>query len=615
MKNAHPTILKYLCEKHDIPCPNLARYCADRESFISQIPDGKQVYLASINNMLLNSRIRNVAFKKFDVEVKMIQKALVRLPDYKEIVNTVPLDKKHNWNGSAINRIMCVIENDILAVMSKHCSQKNLPIYSYMFDGLMIYDDYYEDQDLIAQMEVDIETSTPGLNMRLSYKEHNTSLEMPDDYVIKSREPPKVKKGGSYDDVKKEFEESICKIINSGNFIKKVQDSTVMFSKATLIASYEHLKYDDIKTNKSGEQQVVECEFLKRWLKDGDMKCYEDVGVYPHDTICPTEIFNLWTPFAMEQIDEYEEKPDELQRFLEFLKILCGDCDLSCTYFQQWLAQMIQYPSTKSIFPTLISDEGAGKGTLLEFISGMLGKSKYYETTKPSEYVWGKFNGVMTDSFLVNLDELSKKESMEADGVIKGLITNPAMTINEKNTKPIQIKSIHRFIATTNKDEPVNTHSNDRRNWVLRSSDKLIGNKAYFTSLRLLLADKNVLKTIYEHLKSIEGMDKFGEIIKPMSEYQEELCELAKSPLELWTERIPDYYSNDVISLDMAQCVTCFQGFCTENAIKYDVSGLQLMVRLSRMKNPYITKGVKNGKKPMKTVFDLAGLRGTKSDV
>ena len=37
MKNAHPVIVKSLCELNDIPCPTIKAYCGDRESFLQRI--------------------------------------------------------------------------------------------------------------------------------------------------------------------------------------------------------------------------------------------------------------------------------------------------------------------------------------------------------------------------------------------------------------------------------------------------------------------------------------------------------------------------------------------------------------------------------------------------
>ena len=57
----------------------------------------------------------------------------------------------------------------------------------------------------------------------------------------------------------------------------------------------------------------------------------------------------------------------------------------------------------------------------------------------------------------MNLDELSRKESLECEGKIKGLITNPRMTINEKGVKQYPIISYHRFFGTTNHQDPFKT--------------------------------------------------------------------------------------------------------------------------------------------------------------
>ena len=69
----------------------------------------------------------------------------------------------------------------------------------------------------------------------------------------------------------------------------------------------------------------------------------------------------------------------------------------------------------------------------MRLLSNVMGKKKLYETTSPSRDVWGNFNSVMSSAFLVNLNEISKRESFQAEGQIKGLITDPIVTINTKN--------------------------------------------------------------------------------------------------------------------------------------------------------------------------------------
>jgi phage/plasmid-associated DNA primase len=214
----------------------------------------------------------------------------------------------------------------------------------------------------------------------------------------------------------------------------------------------------------------------------------------------------------------------------------------------------------------------------------MLGDSKIFQTTTPSRDIWGEFNNHMANSFLVNLDELSKKETLESEGKIKGLITEPKLTINNKGVNKYDIQSYHRFIITTNNEEPVNTSKDDRRKLIIRSSDELIGNKDYFTKLYELLDDVNVIKTCFEYFRSIPDMEQFGKLQMPCTEYQNELKEISRSPIEKWLE---DFTSEndgeDVVELTKEEILSSFTGWCSANKVEYHVDSLKLMVRINRL--------------------------------
>ena len=99
------------------------------------------------------------------------------------------------------------------------------------------------------------------------------------------------------------------------------------------------------------------------------------------------------------------------------------------------------YPAVKTICPTLISDEGAGKGTLNKLIQKMLGSKKCMESTNPSRDVWGQYNHCMTSSFFVTLNELSKKDTQDAEGKIKALITDGNLWVNPKGVNQFEFDS------------------------------------------------------------------------------------------------------------------------------------------------------------------------------
>jgi hypothetical protein len=247
----------------------------------------------------------------------------------------------------------------------------------------------------------------------------------------------------------------------------------------------------------------------------------------------------------------------------------------------------------KSIMPTLISKEGAGKGTLIELLRRMFGAKKVFETTSPSRDVWGSFNGIMVNAFLVNLDELSQKETIDSEGRIKGLITNPAMTINNKGVNQFTISSYHRFIATTNNYNPVKTSEDDRRNLIICSSNELIGNKEYFTKMYEYLKDINVIRTCSDYFKSIPDMDTFGELPVPKTEYQTNLKEMYKPAVEMWLEDFTRRnYTKDVVEQLGKETFADFENWRAKNNIKFETDSLKLGVALSNLRvNGGITKG------------------------
>ena len=176
MKNAHPSILEYICKLHNIHCPNLSYYNQNRNAILSNFANGKELFLKSVNSDKRNLKIIHPLFVNFDKEMKEIHSHILRLTDYDYITKTVPITKLFNWTGSAINRILCVYENKILQLMINKINQKGYEIFSLMFDGLMIYGNHYENQELLKELEEEIKE----YSIRLSYKEHSNTLQLED---------------------------------------------------------------------------------------------------------------------------------------------------------------------------------------------------------------------------------------------------------------------------------------------------------------------------------------------------------------------------------------------------------------------------------------------------
>jgi len=604
MQNCHPVILQYVCKQHNIPCPQLTYYIQNRDKCLAEFESrnvGKIAYLVATNS---DKRLRNpeypTQFKRYDVEMKDIQNALIGLPEYKALFETIPeYRESKNYNGCAINRILCYYENIVLGHAIHVINTRGLEPAILMFDGLMIYGDYYADTSLLTEIKNYVEEMMPGLSMQWAYKALDTSMEIPDDFVVdKSR----IKPFQTYDEVKREFELTHAKITNLGLFVTVSVDDIIIMSKHHLTTSYEHLQFSKIDNN----DDVKNHNFIKAWLLDPTMRISRDIGIYPKDELCPPGIFNIWRKFQMENIEKWIHREAELQFFLRHILILCGNEQQVADYFIFWIANMIQYPEEKSICPVLISNEGAGKGTLFRLLSRMLGSRKVLSTQDPCNHVWGQFNGEMENAFLVNLDELSKKDTIEAEGKIKGLITEPTIMINKKGIRAYPITSYHRFIITTNGEEPINTTKDDRRKLIIRASDELCRNKEYFNTANDYLADDNVIKTCYEYFKGLKGIDGFNKLQMPVTEYHQELKDECRCPIERWVEDFAVNYSTEecveMTSLDMLHQ---FREWCQAHHVRYTIDSLKLAVRLSRKKIDGIAKR-KNSKGNMITIFTPA---------
>jgi hypothetical protein len=396
-----------------------------------------------------------------------------------------------------------------------------------------------------------------------------------------------------------EFEKNHLKIVNKSSFIKHTDDGYIIMSEQQLITAYKDMWYGyDDKGNR--------LNFMTRWLNNNDTQRKKiDVGIYPNPDKCPEHIFNLWTPFSMSLVTEYEHKEEELQVILNHIRILCGNHEETYNHFILWIAQMLQYPDVKTCCPFIISEKGAGKGTLMSLLQKIIGVKKYKETTNPSRDVWGQFNEDMGNCFLVNLDELSKKELLASEEKFKGLVTNPILSINGKNQRPYDIVSYHRFIVTTNGKD----YLPDRRCWIIRSSDEKIPDKQYFKELRNMIDNIDVLKTCYEYFMNIEGADKFNEIPIPETEFQQDLKEANRPIVEQW---LYDYIleNNDKPEITLS-CKEMLDKFCSwrdRNKITFEINSIKLGLKIKQMKLNGITKG-QHTRYGEQKIFDIPMLK------
>tara|TARA_R110002096_G_scaffold74097_2_gene175469 strand:+ start:221 stop:2347 length:2127 start_codon:yes stop_codon:yes gene_type:complete len=572
--NSHPVLLRYICKINLIRCPILEEYVNNRDEILEDlkndgIENGKTLILKIVNSEK-TFRTKNEFIKDLTKEIKKIRGELLLNDEYNDLLKEAIKNKPNNITGSFINRLLCYYENEVLQLMINHINHKGFEIACLSFDGLLIYGDAYD--SLLGELEAEINDCFDGMNMKLKIKEHSNIIT---DDILETLETIS-EDLPTYEIIKEDFELNHAKIINKGMYIHIYNGKVFMKKRMEMFESYEHMKFLDVDAD--GNEKAK--QFINAWLIDSNIRKYTDLGIYPPPLECPNDVYNLWTGFDMEHITDHKEVNYDI--ITNHIKILCNNEENVADYIIKWLSQMVQYPAIKTKVPTFISKEGAGKSWLIKLFRVMFGNEKVLETSNPSRDVWGDFNGLMMNAFIVNLNEISKRDTMEAEGKLKSLVTEPTIPINMKGKNQFEVASYHRFINTTNSEEPINSKKDDRRNLIIRCSDEKKGDYDYFNKLFEILENKDAIKSFFEYLKSIPDMDKFNSIPIPITEYHEELKELSRTPIELFIINIVEEASTEEVKFTSKELYDEFKEFIFENKIKYEVNSNQFHVRLKR---------------------------------
>jgi len=588
MKNAHPTILCAMCEDAGLSNVYQKNYIQNRAKVLKDNNTDKKTILIKLNT---DDARANSSWNKDLKELLSEWKIAKR---YFHKINESKYTKTNDKNpiSSITNKMMCEKENEILHRALPHDTVCIVP----MFDGFL------------CSKQLDI-TELPNDTCDWDEKPIETNVEVPSDFTFVPE--AEVVNENTYEDMKVEFEKKHAKIIEISAFvlIGDVGD-VILKSEAQLTISYRHLHYMKWVDKENGGYYQKQ-SFITEWLNDPDMKTYDRMDVFPNAEKCPPNVFNTWTPFAAETWTAHETIHEEaVDDFINHCKVLSGNNLEVCNLvFIPFLAHMIQYPDMKSFVINLISGQGAGKGTLLDIISAIIGLPKVLETQKPLRDIFGDHNAQMTSKYLVILDEVKKSDMNEVQGQYKGLVTTGNININPKGKDIFTIKSYHRFLSTSNDADSMPTKTGDRRNIIIRSSDELIGKKEYFTKMHGYINDPRAIWSIFMFLKNLPDVPQVFDVANlPHTDYQNTLQEASRDYIDLWLESLTVLNPElDIKKMTSSEVFQSWSDWVIDNNIECKTTKPQLEKNISLKQ--YIEISSERTKTCRLKVFDLVQLR------
>jgi hypothetical protein len=232
-------------------------------------------------------------------------------------------------------------------------------------------------------------------------------------------------------------------------------------------------------------------------------------GVYSHPTEARPGYLNQWLGPTLRPKEGY------CGRIKEFLRNdLCNGDESAYQYLLRYLAHALQRPEEKpGVKIVLGGGQGTGKGTLGRILARIWGPT--YLHVHDVDVITGKHNGSLARSFIIFLDEALFVGNRSVTNKLKALVTEPTVMIDEKFVPQYQTDSFHRFFVASNADHIQHTEHDDRRDLVLRVSNRHQGDMEYWQVLYAEIAGDGPAALMYELLHM--GLDGFDVRRRPVT--------------------------------------------------------------------------------------------------
>lgn len=251
---------------------------------------------------------------------------------------------------------------------------------------------------------------------------------------------------------------------------------------ATTIPAFKELHRADVVMvpDSDGVRPIRAAEL---WLQSPDRRCYTGgVGLFP-DGKCPPNVYNLYRGFGV------EAKAGDVSFLLGYIKsLLCTGNAEQYEYLINWLAYCAQYPERQAeVAIVLRGGKGIGKSTLGRLMVSIFGAHGMQITH--ARHLLGNFNGHMRSTLMLFADEAFFAGDAQGASVLKGLVTEEYLVVEQKGVDPVQVRNRLKIIMASNSDWVVPVSGDERRFFVLEVSDERQGDHDYWRELNKHIAN------------------------------------------------------------------------------------------------------------------------------
>lgn len=215
----------------------------------------------------------------------------------------------------------------------------------------------------------------------------------------------------------------------------------------------------------------------KWWLEHAQRREYLALRFFPGR---PEEVdgyLNMWRGWSV------IPKPGDWSLMREHVRRILASGDEACAdYILRWAAWAVQNPGEPAeVALALRGGRGTGKGIFARALKYLFGQHGL-QVNSPTQLT-GRFNAHLRDCCLLFADEAIVPGDKAAESVLKGLITEPELTIEGKGVNLVQARNRLHVIMASNEEWVVPAGIDERRFAVFEVSSQRAQDSDYFCAI------------------------------------------------------------------------------------------------------------------------------------
>lgn len=214
----------------------------------------------------------------------------------------------------------------------------------------------------------------------------------------------------------------------------------------------------------------------KAWLESPLRRQYKGIVFSPGKEV--PDHYNLYRGLAV------DPKPGKWDRYQDHLfEVIAGGSKEVFNYIVAWMAHLVQFPGGDLPGTSIVlrGKQGSGKGCFVSHLGAILG-THYIHITN-SNQLTGRFNQHLKDALLVFIDEGFWAGDRQAEGILKGMVTEKHIVIEPKGKDVFMVENHVRLIVASNNDWVIPAGLDERRFFVIEVSDAKMQDRDYFGAI------------------------------------------------------------------------------------------------------------------------------------